>query len=166
MQSQEQLQLAISKILEEKTFSVDAMEAIKNLKIEYENALLKIEGLEKNLDTLQRAAIENGKTYTDLKIQYQELYDRSFDVGVREECVKIREIEQTLVDMKALHQADRVADFKEVLSMVFKSPIYKKTTSSSVNESIPVVTTSNGYSSVGVHNVNKSATETIREEEE
>jgi len=116
----------IQKIAEEKTFSLESLERIKQLKDDYEivkNDFLITE--EKYEDSLEKLKILEG-----VKTEYQ---TRLSELSEREKVVAEKEAKQALDDQALEFQRKRADEIKEMFSIVFKNPVVRENAYKSIS---------------------------------
>jgi hypothetical protein len=163
MKTEKELQIIIKKILTEKTFSVDALSAIKDLDKEHTSLLKEHE------DTKETVEIQ-AKQIKELLTEISKYTGLESEVRLRELMVKTKESElidrenklqlkELRADLTEAFSSATVNNLKEFVSLVFRNTQVRKSVNSYTNE--PIV--NNGYA-CGVANKNAGETTTIEEE--
>ena len=101
--------------------------------------------------------------------KHQALSKRELEVGEREEADRLRgqaaAAREALIDLREAHASERVEDHKNMVELVFKSPSYRKSVSSTKDVFNPVDGGGNGVSGFITQNtVNELETTTIKED--
>ena len=111
---------AINRLIDEKTFSLEAVEAIKKMRDELSRVT---ELAEKNAKDFEHAA----KLATTYLRDLTEAKNRLEGIEKRENDVALREKEATKLELKAEYQTSRGNEMKELISLVFSHPVLRRT---------------------------------------
>lgn len=137
--------------VEEKTFSLEAVERIKKMRDEYAAMTTSLATCEENLKTSQAAL-------TSAQIENSAFKQREMDLVSREEKVAEKEKKQELNEAELKHAKERHTDVLSMFSIVFKNPAVRETVYR--NTSTPIA--QNGYATT----VNGTENETRQTEKE
>ena len=145
---QEQLATIVQNIGEDKIFSFDAINAIADLRV---NA----EALQQENTNLKEAVTKYQEVIKDKDILLEEIKDKAKGYEVREKDISDVETDKKLMEKEKEMTHARLADMKELVSLVFRNPVIK----SSAFGSVPMAD-NNGF----INSQNSSEDKTITTE--
>lgn len=144
----------INNAIEENTFSLKAVEAIKGLRDLTEKQSAELRYKEETLSGLEDALKEREKSIAKLEKKLESMSKEILDYERREESILNKELEHCKLQGR-VETANAVSNaLKEVVSLVFKSPVYTKSVTESGCDSSYVNGVSNNVS------VSRTKTET------
>lgn len=115
------LQAALDELIGQKTFSLEAVEAIKAMSDENAALKLKLETSTKALDDKTQESIKYQSTLGIVKDELKKLQDREFHLDRRE--AEITKLECSVITEKAV-----AAAYKDAMQIVFKNPVMQQST--------------------------------------
>ena len=153
-----QIDAIINQAVAEKTFSLEVINQIKELKEDFESAQKDVENLQKKLDKkieeidkLNSERAEAAENITKLQTKIDE-----FEANIK--AIEERERKVEKVEWDACFQKQRADEIKQIFEFTLRSPMIRR----SISESAQVpVSTRDGYASTV--STNRTVTETVEE---
>lgn len=130
----EKLQSALDAVIQEGTFSLSAVEAVKAMRDENERLTESAAALAGDNERLRA---ENDRMKEGLRITG----DREAAIKIREDAVAKREIEMTKLEGKATQEAAVAAAYRDCFGLVFRNQVIQESTLKNV-----VIPAANGCS--------------------
>jgi DNA gyrase/topoisomerase IV subunit A len=122
----------LDKALVEKTFDLEIVSKIKQLKDEHVNALKSIESLSKQI-------VDKDKLYSDVRAELDKALKLNEEYRAREREISKAEREAEKKDLEMKFQKERGNEIKEMFMHVFRNPSIVR------NKTMNIPVASNGY---------------------
>jgi hypothetical protein len=131
--------------VEENTFSLDAVKGVQRLRSEHADNVIRIEEMQKSIDELEERAESWEKQFQVERGRFNELQLKMDEYAKREKELAEREFECRVGEMRAVEMNQRLIDMKDLVGMVFRNPVLKRTVTEPVMVPPPSFDSGSGY---------------------
>lgn len=127
MDYKEKIEEVLTQVLTEKTFNIDVIEKIKSLKDGFESSTKLVDELKSRLDFITKENTQLNQKNGELHIKLDTYIQRENDISDKE-----KNLAKTNYELE--FQKKRADEIKELMMIVFKNPVVRKSSYNNVND--------------------------------